>query len=492
MNCKNCMQELPEEAVVCPACGEAVEPAEETSALCEDTLEVCRTEGEEIAAEETCEAEAEAPAEETCEAEAEVPAKKKLRVLAIAAAGLAGLVLLLSLSVVVYWSVIGVESFDEGVQSIVRLVKPRPNDISNKDSYSVSAEKAQKQHDKVIATVGGQELTNGTLQVYYWMDVLDFLNNYGYYAVYMGLDYTQPLDQQSHPDGGTWQQYFLNNALTGWHNYQAMALVAQEEGYKLDETLQENLDTLRENLAASAVEGGFSGIDAMLQQDMGPGCNFEDYYNYMQVYYTGYMYFGEKYAEFDVTDAMIEAYFAEHQEELAESGITKESGDLADVRHILIAPEGGTEDEEGEITYSEAEWEACKAAARKLLDEWLAGDATEESFAALVAENTDDSGSAENGGLYEGVKKDSGYVEEFEAWCLDESRKEGDYGLIKTEYGYHIMYFCDSEAQWISESRNGVLSELSAEVLQAAIDKYPMTVNYNDIALGVVDLSSES
>jgi hypothetical protein len=32
-------------------------------------------------------------------------------------------------------------------------------------------------------------------------------------------------------------------------------------------------------------------------------------------------------------------------------------------------------------------------------------------------------------------------VAPFEDWCYDESRKAGDYGIVETDFGYHIMFF---------------------------------------------------
>ena len=32
-------------------------------------------------------------------------------------------------------------------------------------------------------------------------------------------------------------------------------------------------------------------------------------------------------------------------------------------------------------------------------------------------------------------------VKPFQDWSLDESRQTGDTGIVKTDYGYHIMYF---------------------------------------------------
>lgn len=433
------------------------------------------------------------PVDPEVEETAVQPKGRKIKVWQLILVIFAAVVLLLSLTIVVWWSIIGVESFDEGIQSIVNLFVPPENNVYYKDSYSVSDEKAMDKRETVVATVGGQTLTNGELQVYYWMDVYDFLEYYSYYAVYMGMDYTQPLDKQQHPENeGTWQHFFLNDALNGWHTYQAMALMAQKENVTLDATMQESLDNLRQTLASAAVENGFSSIDAMLQSDMGPGCTYDDYYSYMEVYYTGYMYYTKMYGKIDTSDAAIEAYFTANQDKLKENGITKDSGNLYDVRHILIEIEGGTEDEDGNVTYTDDDWEACREKAQKLLDEWLAGEATEEAFALLANKNSADTGSNTNGGLYTDLDKDTTFVEEFVNWYMDENRKEGDYGLIKTTYGYHIMYCSAIEAEWISASRDGLISDGSNEILNNATAQYPMDVTYKNIVLGVVDLSEES
>ena len=42
---------------------------------------------------------------------------------------------------------------------------------------------------------------------------------------------------------------------------------------------------------------------------------------------------------------------------------------------------------------------------------------------------------------------------------IDSERKEGDTGIVETEYGYHVMYFIDSA----TTSESGVLSELYSD-----------------------------
>ena len=114
---------------------------------------------------------------------------------------------------------------------------------------------------------------------------------------------------------------------------------------------------------------------------------------------------------------------------------------LVNVRHILVSFEGGTTDSTtGSITYSDEEKAAAKAKADEILAAFNAGDKTEDAFAALATEKTTDSGSKENGGLYEEVSPGQ-MVTNFNDWCFDSARKTGDTGIVETEYGYHVMYF---------------------------------------------------
>ena len=398
-----------------------------------------------------------------------------------------------TLSVVVYWGVVGITDFDEGMQHIAKLILPKENNVYRKATYSVSDEKAEKTSDRVVATVADAGLTNGLLQIFYWMDVYEYLEDYGYYAVYYGLDHTQPLDQQTCKDTeGTWQHFFLDKALLNWHSYQALAMIAEKEGHALNEDYRTDLDNLRADLTDAVLDSDYASIEAMLQADLGVGCDYDDYYRYMETYYSGYSYLKERLDQVEITEDMLREYYDTHAEELEEDGVTLDSGDLKDVRHILIAVEGGTENEEGEITYSDQEWETCRKEAQAILDQWLAGEATEESFTALAYEYSEDSGSNGNGGLYTDLDAQSGFVQEFIDWYMDENRKPGDYGLIRTEYGYHVMYFVESEAQWLRTCRQGVITDQTAEILNEAREAYPMEVEYKKIALGVVDLGQEA
>lgn len=141
---------------------------------------------------------------------------------------------------------------------------------------------------------------------------------------------------------------------------------------------------------------------------------------------------------------------------------------LAQVRHILVKAEA---DESGAYT------EEAKAAAREKAEEiyaqWQAGDKTEDSFAALANEMSEDAGSNTRGGLYDAVAKNQ-MVKEFDAFCFG-GHKPGDtaivYGETSSYAGYHIMYYVGegqlysdyiAESAMRSEALQAWLTELSS------------------------------
>jgi hypothetical protein len=117
---------------------------------------------------------------------------------------------------------------------------------------------------------------------------------------------------------------------------------------------------------------------------------------------------------------------------------------LVNVRHILVSYEGGTTDATGNTVYSPEDKLAAEVEARKLLQSWEKGEKTEDAFAALANQHSDD-GDGTTGGLYTDVYPGQ-MVPQFNDWCFDESRKPGDTGIVNTTYGSHVMFYSgDSE-----------------------------------------------
>jgi len=367
-----------------------------------------------------------------------------------------------------------------------------PNDQTCKGTYTVTDEEVLANRDTVVATIGDHTLTNGQLQVFYWMQVQSFLSSeYGSYMMYYGvLDYTKPLDTQLcvMEEAGTWQQYFLKEALTFWQNYTALADKAKTAGMELPESDLEFLNSIEENLAASAASYGMASAEELLKYNIGTGAGMEEYLDFQELLMQGNLYYEAESEKMEPTQEELEAFFAEHETEYTESGITADSK-YVDVRHILFVPEGGTADETGATTYSEEEWAACLAKAEEALKTYTETKQTEDDFATLANALSQDPGSNTNGGLYEDVYEGQ-MVAEFEDWCFDETRTAGDTGIVKTSYGYHVMYFVSSRPVWEDYARQDFVAEKTNELLTALLEEYPMEVDYSAITLGHVDMAA--
>lgn len=156
----------------------------------------------------------------------------------------------------------------------------------------------------------------------------------------------------------------------------------------------------------------------------------------------------------------------------------QEDRKTVNVRHILIAPETDDEDTEAKDA-TEAQWSAAYKKAKKILDEFKAGDKTDDSFAELAKENSSDTGSTDNGGLYENVVTGQ-MVNPFSCWCFDSSRKAGDTGIVKSEYGYHIMYFSGKGdlKVWQYNAQQALAEDDSTSATEKLEKDYTIKVNW--------------
>lgn len=345
-------------------------------------------------------------------------------------------------------------------------------------SYTVSDEVLTADRDLVVTRLGDYEMTVADLQLNYWFQVYMYYDDnqqniaYGY----IKLDIRQPLDTQACTENPTisWQQYFVNKATAAWSSYAAMNMMADQDGYELPADTMENMKTA---MIPDAQEKGFETVDEyvvdMLRSDVGEAVTAEDYWEYRKLFERATKYFAAWQEQNMPTEQEMEAYYTENEAALAQSGVTKENCNLVDVRHILVM----TENED---------WAAAEKEANEILQQWQAGGATEEQFALLANQYSDDSGSNTTGGLYSDVQPGQ-MVEVFNNWIMDDSRKYGDTAILKADYhyqGYHVMYFVSGQPIWKMVVQQAMLTEISSVMMKDAVEKWPMEKLEENIKLG--------
>lgn len=346
-------------------------------------------------------------------------------------------------------------------------------------SYTATAEELTDEVlDKTVAVCGEQTLTNRMLNLYYWQQYYVFASTYGSYLPYI-MDTTLGLDEQLYDENTTWQQQFLNSAAEMFRRVSAITQQAQSEGFTMPEEDQAYIDALMESLPTAAENYGFESGDAFLQAQFGPGITAELYRQYVEDSTLAMAYLQSLVDAQGYTDADIEAFYDAHAEEYEQNRVRKLDTPNIDIRHILIVPE--ETDEEG--NYTDAAWETAQAKAEELLLQWRTGEATEDSFAALATENSAD-GSASQGGLITDVYPGQ-MVDEFDAWCFDEARKPGDVDIVRTQFGYHIMFFSavGEEIHWRTVAQSDYLNELSGTFEQQIADQYELELTLDNAAI---------
>ena len=500
--CNHCGAEIPEEETVCPACGQDV--TEETAAeeTAEQTAEEAAAEASEQTQQQetneaesfTCEKEPEADgAEQTEDAQTEpveemqqtTPEQKKPSALMWVIGALAVIAIVAAIILAGKKSAEQPEA-DVPAESGVTETTDGTDETGETEeaqsfvSYTATEDELTDEVlSKVVATCGEKELTNRELAFYYWQQYYTFVNNYGAYLSYI-MDTTKGLDEQAYSDTETWQQAFLTGAADMFHSITALNLEADKAGFELDEEDQAQLDAIPESLDATAGYYGMESGLAYVQQSFGPTATVEDYVAFARDNLRASRYMQMLVEQMEFTDAEISDYYDQNADSYEESRVLKVDKPMVSVRHILVIPTEQNEDG----TYTDEAWAEAEKKAQALLDEWKAGEATEDSFAALANENSEDPGSSSNGGLYEDVYPGQ-MVDSFDEWCFDDARKTGDTGIVKTDYGYHVMYYVSKseEVFWFETAKGDLRSEKAAELEEVLREQYPLTESLENAAI---------
>lgn len=174
---------------------------------------------------------------------------------------------------------------------------------------------------------------------------------------------------------------------------------------------------------------------------------------------------------------------------LKTSKASVEEDETYTVRHILVAPESDSDSSSsssGETKYTDEQWAAAKKEADSILAKFNKTDKSEYEFAKLAEQYSTDSASTSSGsndsfgGLYESVTLGQ-MVPDFEKWSIDDSRKYGDTGIVKSDYGYHIMFFINDCPEYQSK----IIAQIKSDRLSDMIDKAKIKVHENAIKKAV-------
>ena len=360
-----------------------------------------------------------------------------------------------------------------------------PEDVTCKGTYTREGDPAA-----VIAQIGDTKLTNEALAVWYWAAAAQYQAS----GKTPAPDFDAPLDSQPCEAEGTvgsWQQYFLRQALNAWHTAAALNQQSLEVPLNLEPEYQPDpekyatymdgmpatkflygynrfyspntmhqayLDSLPDTLKALAGEKGFGDTAAMAQDAF--GTTQAALTDMAQLLNRAYMYFTT--LTYDLSQP--EAAYTESTD-----------GDyLVNIKHILLKTDGKTAEETLAAFRKEA-----KTRLQPLTQTEQKSEAAFKDLAHLYSQ---DEASALDGGGYNRVKKGE-LPAELDAWCFDPVRQSGDTTAITDDDGVHILYFSGRLEEAEVAAADESLAAQEAELLEQARSAYPVNFAYDQIAL---------
>ncbi len=154
------------------------------------------------------------------------------------------------------------------------------------------------------------------------------------------------------------------------------------------------------------------------------------------------------------------------------------------IRHILVTPYYTEKDSDDSSSSSKDateatadQWKAAYKQAQTILKEYQKGKKTADSFGELAKKYSEDN-NASKGGVYENVTPNQ-MVSTFDAWCFDSARKAGDVDIVKTKFGYHVMYFekKNDMPTWKYNAQQAMAGEDSKSASDKIDSKYTSKTN---------------
>lgn len=343
-------------------------------------------------------------------------------------------------------------------------VDGNPNDATCKGSY-----RADTTNNTLVAAMGGKQLTNDMLQVYYDLEISSYMAGNPEAAP----DLTQGLDTQGCPidsSVNSWQQYFLKKAIDRWCHVQALIIASEEKPMPLDEAFAPDEELHEEcmvNIPAIKYLYGEqkyyvpntmhqAHLDSLSETLQGKTLQAATDINLAYMYLTTMGY-----------------YLEPTEEELAQA-VQTGGEPYVDIRHILLQPEDPS---------SEQSWTDCHRRAERLLNSWKASfRRSEGSFAELAYNESKEEATYKEGGFYYRLRQGQ-LPQALDDWCFDPCRAAGDTDIIWADSGVHMLYISRVYSAGEAESETALREQKLADFVQECLDAHELSISYSSIVL---------
>ena len=165
--------------------------------------------------------------------------------------------------------------------------------------------------------------------------------------------------------------------------------------------------------------------------------------------------------------------------------VSPEADDTAteETTEVVINASAGEEAAEDIYLPTEEQSAATKTKADEVLAQWEAGEKTVDSFSALAKEHSADKASAELGGVYEKVSRNT-FDEAFDAWAFGENPQLGQPQIFESKdadgniLGYLVVYLEElGPVRWVHVAQEALRTDSYGDWYEALLAEYPITRN---------------
>lgn len=338
---------------------------------------------------------------------------------------------------------------------------------------------------KSAAICGSKEVSPELFSYFYWMEYEQYVDEWR--DVLQAEDspmrfdpYHALADQTRFTDGRTWQQFFIDRAMDTLHRYLALLNGAErDESYTISQDKLSLIESARSGLERQAELGGYENADALLQKLFFEDADAEGYQAYYDVYVRANDYYDYLRDQLEVSDETVVQMYYQNRDAYAEQGISDEDdASMVEFRHILVRPQ----QEEGQT--AESAWEEAKKQAEAVLKDFENTDGSVSSFSQLALVFSEDAASYLQGGLYLHVYPGE-FDQALDQWLFDETRQEGDLEVLRSDQGWHVVWYLGQEglARWYYQAAVDFASQLMEQKLAELQEQYPLEQHQEAIRL---------
>lgn len=314
-------------------------------------------------------------------------------------------------------------------------------------------------------SVGDHQLTKLEYDYYFNTTVNNYVNTYSYYLSYIGLDTTQPLDEQQYSEDMTWQEYFEEATITQIQQEYALLDDASANAFEYDTS--EDYDNFVTNAKTTAKESQVT-LQNYYKTLFGDYANQWNVKPFMENSYTASAYYDKLLEDHTPTDDEITDYYEEHKADYDKVSFYSFTFDPANYTETTGEDNAASDDD---TTTNSADASTARTLAEEMVSRLEDGEDFEDlcyEYAIDDAKANYESEDAEYS-LTEGMTCSSTNIS-YSDWLSDESRKAGDITIIEdsTTGACYVLKFVSRT--YDESCPDTISSTLSTEAVNEYLD----------------------